>query len=119
MNIREIVGLAPVIPVLTITELEHAVPLALALTTGGLHVLEIALRTPVALAAIEPMRHAVPDAVVGVGTSTRPVDFAAANRVGSVRGDARIDTGTCSGIPRCALPAASGGHDADGIDSGA
>jgi 2-dehydro-3-deoxyphosphogluconate aldolase / (4S)-4-hydroxy-2-oxoglutarate aldolase len=83
VNIREIVGLAPVIPVLTITELEHAVPLARALSAGGLRVLEITLRTPVALAAIEAMRKAVPDAVVGVGTLTRAVDFAAADRAGA------------------------------------
>ncbi len=83
MNIREIVGFAPVIPVLTITELEHAVPLARALSAGGLRVLEITLRTPVALAAIEVMRKAVPDAIIGVGTLTRAVDFAAADRVGA------------------------------------
>lgn len=83
MNIREIVGLAPVIPVLTITDLEHAVPLARALCAGGLKVLEITLRTPVALAAIEALRKAVPDAVVGVGTLTRAVDFAAADRAGA------------------------------------
>ncbi len=83
MNLREIVGLAPVIPVLTITDLEHAVPLARALSAGGLRVLEITLRTPVALAAIEAMRKAVPDAVIGVGTLTRAVDFAAADRVGA------------------------------------
>ncbi|HSY94996.1 MAG TPA: bifunctional 4-hydroxy-2-oxoglutarate aldolase/2-dehydro-3-deoxy-phosphogluconate aldolase [Steroidobacteraceae bacterium] len=83
MNIREIVALAPVIPVLTITELETAVPLARALAAGGLRVLEITLRTPVALAAIEAMRQAVPDAIVGVGTLTRAVDFAAAGRVGA------------------------------------
>lgn len=83
MNIREIVGLAPVIPVLTINELEHAVPLARALAAGGLKVLEITMRTPVALAAIEAMRKAVPDAVVGVGTLTRAVDFAAADRAGA------------------------------------
>lgn len=83
MNIREIVGMGPVIPVLTISELEHAVPLARALAAGGLRVLEITLRTPVALAAIEAMRKAVPDAVVGVGTLTRAVDFAAAGRAGA------------------------------------
>jgi len=83
LNIREIVGLAPVIPVLTITELEHAVPLARALSAGGLRVLEITLRTPVALAAIDAMRKAVPDAVIGVGTLTRAVDFAAADRAGA------------------------------------
>jgi 2-dehydro-3-deoxyphosphogluconate aldolase/(4S)-4-hydroxy-2-oxoglutarate aldolase len=83
VNIREIVGLAPVIPVLTITDLEHAVPLARALCAGGLKVLEITLRTPAALASIEAMRRAVPDAVVGVGTLTRAVDFAAADRAGA------------------------------------
>jgi len=83
LNIREIVGLAPVIPVLTITELEHAVPLARALQAGGLSVLEVTLRTPVALAAVEAMRKAVPEAVIGVGTLTRPADFAAADRVGA------------------------------------
>ena len=83
MNIREIVSLAPVIPVLTLTDLEHAVPLARALTAGGLRVLEITLRTPAALAAIEEIRRAVPQAVVGVGTLTRAVDFAAAGRMGA------------------------------------
>jgi 2-dehydro-3-deoxyphosphogluconate aldolase / (4S)-4-hydroxy-2-oxoglutarate aldolase len=83
MNIREILGLAPVIPVLTITDLEHAVPLARALVAGGLPVLEITMRTPVALAAIEAMRKALPDAIIGVGTLTRAVDFAAADRAGA------------------------------------
>ena len=86
MNIREIVGLAPVIPVLTVTDIEHAVPLARALVAGGLRVLEVTLRTPVALAAIEAMRKAVPDAVVGAGTLTRPIDFAAADRAGALFG---------------------------------
>jgi len=83
MNMREIVHLAPVIPVLTISELAHAVPLARALCAGGLRVLEVALRTPVALAAIEAMRKAEPAAVIGVGTLTRAVDFAAADRAGA------------------------------------
>jgi 2-dehydro-3-deoxyphosphogluconate aldolase/(4S)-4-hydroxy-2-oxoglutarate aldolase len=83
MNIREIVALAPVISVLTITELETAVPLARALSGGGLRVLEINLRTAVALAAVEAVRKTVPDAVVGVGSLTRAVDFAAAGRVGA------------------------------------
>ncbi len=83
MNIREIAALAPVIPVLTIDELEHAVPLARALVAGGLRVLEITLRTPVALAAVQAMAEAVPQAVVGVGTLTRAADFAAAGRAGA------------------------------------
>jgi 2-dehydro-3-deoxyphosphogluconate aldolase/(4S)-4-hydroxy-2-oxoglutarate aldolase len=83
VDIRDIVALAPVIPVLTVTELEHAVPLARALAAGGLRVLEVTMRTPVALAAVEAMRKAVPEAIVGVGTLTRAVDFAGASRVGA------------------------------------
>ena len=83
MNIRDLMQLAPVIPVLTINRLEHAVPLARALYAGGLPVLEITLRTAFALPAIELMRKAVPDAVVGVGTLTRAEDFAAAATAGA------------------------------------
>ena len=83
MNIREILGMAPVIPVLTLSDLNHAVPLARALVAGGLNVLEITLRTPVALGCIEAIRKAIPDAIVGAGTLTRAVDFAAADRAGA------------------------------------
>ena len=83
MDIRDIVALAPVIPVLTVTELAHAVPLARALVAGGLRVLEVTLRTPVGLGVVEAMRKAVPEAVVGVGTLTRAVEFAAADRAGA------------------------------------
>src|SRR5258706_16217648 len=78
MNIREIVGLSPVIPVLTVSELADGVPLARALVAGGLRVLEITLRTPAAIGCVEAIRNAVPDAIVGVGALTRAVDFAAA-----------------------------------------
>ena len=83
LNIRDITALAPVIPVLTIHRLEHAVPLARSLVAGGLPVLEITLRTPTALAAIEAIGRALPEAVVGVGTLTRAADFAAAERAGA------------------------------------
>ena len=83
MNIRDIVGLTPVIPVLTVHDVAHAVPLARALTGGGLRVLEVTLHSPVALACIEAMRGAVPEAVVGIGALTRPADFAAAGRAGA------------------------------------
>ena len=46
---REICGLAPIIPVIVVDDLDHAVPLAKALVAGGLPVLEVTLRTPVAL----------------------------------------------------------------------
>ncbi len=83
MNIRDIMDVAPVVPVLIIDKLEHAAPLAQALCAGGLRVLEVTLRTSVALAAIEAMRKAVPDAIVGVGTLTRPEDFQSADRAGA------------------------------------
>jgi len=83
LDIGEILARVPVIPVLTIARLEHAVPLARALAAGGLDVLEITLRTPCALEAIAAMRAAVPDAIVGVGTLTRPDDLGDAERAGA------------------------------------
>ena len=83
MNIREIVGMVPVIPVLTVSDAADAVPLARALVAGGLRVLEITLRTPAAIGCIEAIRKAIPEAIVGAGTLTRPVDFAAADRAGA------------------------------------
>jgi len=75
--------MVPVIPVLTVSDLAHAAPLARALVNGGLRVLEITLRTPVAIGCVDAIRKAVPDAIIGVGTLTRAVDFAAADRAGA------------------------------------
>ena len=83
MSIRDILALAPVIPVLTVESVEQAAPLAHALCAGGLTVLEVTLRTAAAPAAIEAMRRAVPQAVVGAGTLTRPADFALAASAGA------------------------------------
>jgi 2-dehydro-3-deoxyphosphogluconate aldolase/(4S)-4-hydroxy-2-oxoglutarate aldolase len=74
----------PVIPVIVIQRLEQAVPLARALVDGGVKVLEVTLRTPVALAAIEAIARAVPEAVVGAGTLRLPGDAKAARDAGSV-----------------------------------
>ena len=74
-DIREIMAISPVIPVLTIERLEQAVPLAQALVRGGLRVLEVTLRTPCALEAMRAMRAAVSDAIIGAGTITRARDF--------------------------------------------
>ncbi len=57
-----------VIPVLTIERLEDAVPLARALVAGGVRVLEVTLRTPVAIPAAKAIMADVPEAVVGIGT---------------------------------------------------
>ena len=74
-TIEELLTLAPVIPVLVIDNLDDAVPLAAALVAGGLPVLEITLRTSVALAAIEAIAASVPEAMVGVGTVTSTVEM--------------------------------------------
>jgi 2-dehydro-3-deoxyphosphogluconate aldolase/(4S)-4-hydroxy-2-oxoglutarate aldolase len=68
MKIEDIVGLAPVIPVLVIDDIAHAVPLGRALVAGGLSVLEITLRTPVAIQCLERMVGEIEGAVVGAGT---------------------------------------------------
>ena len=83
LKIRDVLALAPVIPVLTVEKLAHAAPLAKALCAGGLKVLEITLRTDVALDVIAAMRAAVPDAVVGAGTLVRPQDFKRADAAGA------------------------------------
>lgn len=75
--------MAPVIPVLAVSDLAHAVPLARALVSGGLRVLEISLRTSVAIGCIDAIRRAVAEAIIGVGTLTKAVDFAAADRAGA------------------------------------
>ncbi len=68
ISIQEIMNTSPVIPVMVINNIEQAVPLANALVEGGLKVLEITLRTPVALDAIKKIKAEVPGAIVGTGT---------------------------------------------------
>ena len=62
--------LGPVVPVIVIKDLADAVPMAKALVAGGIKVLEVTLRTPVALDAIRLLAQEVPEAVVGAGTVT-------------------------------------------------
>ncbi|MBL0076355.1 MAG: bifunctional 4-hydroxy-2-oxoglutarate aldolase/2-dehydro-3-deoxy-phosphogluconate aldolase [Rhodocyclaceae bacterium] len=84
LTIREIMQISPVMPVLVINREEDAVPLARALVAGGLRVLEITLRTSAALEAIRLIAEQVPEAVVGVGTVTRPEQFAQVKALGAV-----------------------------------
>lgn len=72
----------PVIPVIVIQRLQDAVPLAEALVAGGVKVLEVTLRTPVALQAMEAMARAVPEAIVGAGTLRSVADVKAARDAG-------------------------------------
>ena len=82
LDLQLLPSYGPVIPVIVIDELEHAVPMARALVAGGVRVLEVTLRTPVALRAMERIAAEVPEAIVGAGTLRRPADVEAALRVG-------------------------------------
>lgn len=86
MNLIEIMRVSPVIPVIAIDDIRHAVPMAKALVGGGIRVLEVTLRTQHGLAAIRAIAEQVPDAIVGVGTLTRPEEFAQARDAGAVFG---------------------------------
>jgi 2-dehydro-3-deoxyphosphogluconate aldolase/(4S)-4-hydroxy-2-oxoglutarate aldolase len=75
MDALDLMRVGPVIPVIVIDDLAHAVPLARALVTGGVRVLEVTLRTRVALDAIRAITREVDDAIVGVGTISRAEHF--------------------------------------------
>jgi 2-dehydro-3-deoxyphosphogluconate aldolase/(4S)-4-hydroxy-2-oxoglutarate aldolase len=79
----EVMEDAPVIPVIVLHDVAHAVPLARALVAGGIRMLEVTLRTPVALACIEAIAKEVPDAVVGAGTVRSAADAQAAALAGA------------------------------------
>ena len=73
----------PVVPVLTIERVEHAVPLARALLAGGLKVIEVTLRTRAALETIAAIAAQVPECVVGAGTVLSEADVASALAAGA------------------------------------
>lgn len=73
----------PVVPVIVIQKLEHAVPLAKALVAGGVKVLEVALRTPCAMDAIRAIAKEVPDAIIGAGTVTNAEQLAEVTAAGA------------------------------------
>ena len=74
---------APVIPVIVLQKVEHAVPMARALLTGGIRMLEVTLRSPAALACIEAIARDVPEAMVGAGTVRSASDAQAAAAAGA------------------------------------
>ena len=74
---------APVIPVIVLHDVAHAVPMARALVAGGVRMLEVTLRTPAALACMEAIARDVPEAVVGAGTVRSAADAQAAAMAGA------------------------------------
>jgi len=81
-TIDQVMTLGPVIPVLVINDIAHARPVAEALVDGGLRVLEVTLRTPVALDAIREMAQ-VDGAIVGAGTVLNEADLEASLNAGA------------------------------------
>ncbi|WP_310530167.1 bifunctional 4-hydroxy-2-oxoglutarate aldolase/2-dehydro-3-deoxy-phosphogluconate aldolase [Nocardioides sp.] len=69
---ESLLSLVPVVPVVVVDDLAHAVPIARALVAGGLPVIELTLRTPVALDAIRAITAEVPGILVGAGTVVTP-----------------------------------------------
>ncbi len=80
----DILHSGPVVPVIVIHSLDHAVPLAKALVTGGIKVLEITLRTSMAIEAIRMVSEQVPEAIVGAGTVVDERDLHSVSKAGGV-----------------------------------
>src|SRR5437899_8477163 len=83
VDVLELMRVGPVIPVIVIDDLADAVPLAKALVAGGVRVLEVTLRTQVALDAVRAISREVEDAIVGVGTISRAEHFQQAIEAGA------------------------------------
>lgn len=124
-NTLELAACGPVIPVIVLQRVEHAVPMAHALLEGGVRVLEVTLRTPAALACIEAIARAVPEAIVGAGTLRSAADVRAARDAGCVFGVSPGYTASMAGACRDAglplLPGVSTASEvmqasADGFD---
>ena len=105
VSVLQLMRTGPVIPVIVIEKLEHAVPLARALVAGGVRVLEVTLRTAVAIEAVEAIARQVEGAIVGVGTITRPDDFARSIEAGALFGvspgltPVLLEAAKASGLP--------------------
>lgn len=82
-QLADLLALAPVVPVVIVDDVAHAVPMARALVAGGIRTIEVTLRTPAALEAIRAIAAEVPEAVVGVGTVLDAQQLEAARAAGA------------------------------------
>jgi 2-dehydro-3-deoxyphosphogluconate aldolase/(4S)-4-hydroxy-2-oxoglutarate aldolase len=80
---NDVLDRAPVIPVATFAETEQALPAAEGLLRGGIGIIEVTLRTPAGLAAIERIRAEIPEMLVGAGTVWGPDDWVRAEEAGA------------------------------------
>jgi 2-dehydro-3-deoxyphosphogluconate aldolase/(4S)-4-hydroxy-2-oxoglutarate aldolase len=104
-NIQDFLRRSPVMPVVTLDDASVAADLAQALLRGGIRTIEVTLRTPVALRAIELIARSVPEIAVGAGTVLNVADLRAAERAGAVFAispgstPALLEAGAQSSIP--------------------
>lgn len=104
-TIKEIMNSSPIVPVMVINNVEHAVPLAKALVKGGITTLEITLRTDAALESITRIKAEVPEATVGAGTIinietlNKAIAAGAEFIVSPGTTDAMIDAAIATGVP--------------------
>lgn len=89
-----------IVPVLTITELDDAIPICKALSAGGINAAEITLRTSVALDAIKLVKEAMPDFIVGAGTIKTTKDIEALSTIGVAFG---VSPGFTKTLSDCAF----------------
>ena len=83
LHVGQLLEVAPVVPVVVIHDVEHAVPLAQALLRGGIGIIEVTLRTAPALLALERIAREVPEMVTGAGTVTTPAQVDAVQKAGA------------------------------------
>jgi len=83
MNAKEIMEISPIVPVIAIDDVEQALPLAKALSEGGINIMEITLRTEAALAAIEIISKEFPSMYVGAGTVCNEEDVIKSKKSGA------------------------------------
>lgn len=96
----DILNKGPVVPVIVIDDLDDAVPLASALVEGGMQVLEVTLRTPIAIDAVKQIKQTLPEVIVGTGTVTNMPTLQASMEAGA---DFMVSPGVTNSLLRAAV----------------
>lgn len=122
-SLQGVIDAASVIPVLAVKRMDDAAPLARALAEGGLRVIELTLRTDIALEAMKTMQAAAPELIVGMGTIRTPQQARASAEAGAAflvspgltrtLGEAMLATG----LP-CLPGVATAGEAMDAVEQG-
>ncbi len=82
-KIIEVLQISPIVPVVVIENIKDAVPLAQSLIEGGIHIIEVTLRSSCALEAIELIAKNVPEMRMGAGTILNPTQLEQAQNRGA------------------------------------